>query len=513
MPQVPAQVSAQAPATSVPTDPERPVGALNRRGRDAFGLPEEVLGAFDKKVAEIERGLSNRDQRLAFRRSANARRFDIHRRIQVHVAGEIRRYDDEVTEGYVGTEVDGAIAAAGDPARVQLGLARASAALTDHAGRNGRPPEWLQGKVADVSTRIHAGVIERLLAQGQDRAAQDYYRETRAAIAGSRQAHLERALEIGSTRGESQRQADRILLEHRDLTEAVAAARKIKDPAVRDATETRVKDYFATAKAAEAEKRTEAFRRAAGVLERSGGNLASMAPGDLALLDPSQRSALETRSRQIREGVEPVTNYETYYGLMSLASADETRGKFLQADLLAHRHELSHRHFEELARLQTSLRSGTKADEVLDGYRTKKQVVDDALASIKIDPTPKHGTKHAEVANNFRKRVDQEVLGLQAQTGKKATSADVQDIVDRLLIQGTIPGSGWFFDDRKRLYELKPGETLAIDVDEIPAAERAKIEDALRRNNRPVNAATIVELFRRKHLRPSALPRPADGAE
>jgi len=452
-------------------------GALNRRGRDAFGLPDEVLGGFDQTAAEIEKRLTNDEQRLAFKRSAVNRRLDLNRTIQRHVAAEIKAYDNQATESYLANETGAAIAS-GDPDRIALGLERARAALVDHANRNGLPPEWLTQKLTAVATKVHGGTIERLLASGQDRAARAWYDAHKGELAGEDLVRIEKALEVGTLRGESQRRADAILLKHRDLEGAVAAARKVSDPQVRDETERRVKDYFATAKAAEAERRNDAFRRAHQVLEQAGGNLDAVPPAHLAPLDPNQRHALETRSRQIREGVEPVTDYARYYGLLQLAGNDATRSRFIKTDLLQYRHELDHGKFAELARLQANLRSGKAEDEVLDGYRTKKQVVDDALASIKIDPTPKPGTKHAQTVN----------------------ARDVQEIVDRLLIQGTVPGSGWIFDDRKRLFELSPGEGFAVDVDEIPAAERQKIEDALRRNNRPVTPATVVELFRRKHL-------------
>lgn len=491
-------------------DPQK--GALNRRGRDAFGLPEEVLGGFDAKAAEIEKRLTNDQQRYSFRRSAIARRLDLDRTVQRHVAGQIKAFDDQTTESYIANETDSAIAS-GDPERISLGLDRTRAALVDHQRRNGLPDVWLNQKIAAVSTKVHGGTIERLLANGQDVAAKAYYDAHKDEINGAALPQIEKAIEVGSTRGESQRQADAILLKHRDLGAAIAAARKIDNPTVRDATETRVKDYFATARAAEEERRTQAFRRAARALEQGGGVMERVSPGDIALLadDPGKLHALETRSRQVREGVEPVTDYQRYYDLMGLASEDATRSKFLRTDLMEHRHELSNRHFEELTRLQSTLRSGKAEDETLDGYRTKKQVVDDALASVKIDPTPKPGTKNAEKVNVFRRRVDEEVLALQRQTGKKATSKDVQEIVDRLMIQGKVPGSGYIFDDTKRLYELKPGEGFAVDADEIPIAEREKIEQALKRNGRPVTPATIVELFRLKHLKraPAAVPAPA----
>ncbi|HXF44859.1 MAG TPA: hypothetical protein VNK91_01955 [Burkholderiaceae bacterium] len=479
-------------------------GALTKRGKDAFAAPESVLQTFDEQVGEIERGLTNDAQRLAFRRTATMRRLTIDRALQQHVAAEIRAYDSAETNAYLANEIDAGIAAAGDAERIELAIGRTRAAIVDHARRNGLPPEWQQQKIAATASQIRAGVVERLLAAGSDRAAKSYYETHQAEILGGERAKLEKALEVGSLRGESQRQADAILLEHGELASAVEAARQIKDPEIRDAVTTRVKDYFTTRRAAEEEKRARTFRAAAQALERSGGDLRVVTPADWVTLDPGERRALEIRSRQIREGVEPVTNWDRYYGLLSIASDEATRAQFLRLDLMQYRHELSDTEFKDLAGKQAALRQGKQIDEALDGYRTKKQIVDDALNAIGIDPTPKDGTKDARRVNEFRRQVDGHILDLQARTGKKATTKEVQEIVDTLLIKGRIPGSGYIWDTRKRLYELAPGEAFDVDVDEIPRAERQKIEEALRRGNRPVTPAAIVELFKLKHVRESA---------
>lgn len=479
-------------------DPER--GVLNRKGRNAFGAPEETLTAFDERIREIENGLTNDRQRLAFRRSAVRRRLDLDRTVQRHVAAEIQRYDLEQTNAFVSTETSAAIAAAGDAERVGLGIARTRAALADFANRHGLPREWVEQRAGEAVGRIHTGVIERLLAQGADRAAEQYFKATRAEIPGTELARIEKALEEGSLRGESQRRADAIVAKHDDLGGAIEAAKRITDPKLRDAVEQRVRDHFRIKDEIERDLRERTFRTAANALEASRGDLSVIAPGDWVRLDVEQRRALETRSRQLREGVEPVTNWDRYYALLSLAAEPATLRQFTSIDLMRYRHELADTEFKELVAKQAALRQGKNVDEALDGYRTTKQIVDDALAAIGIDPTPKQGTKHAERVNAFRRAVDERILDLQDRTGKKATTQDVQAIVDTLIVRGRIPGSGILWDTRKRLFELEPGEAFDVEVDEIPPAERRKIEEALRRHNRPVTPEAIVELFKLKHL-------------
>lgn len=485
--------------TTLLHDPDN--GALNRRGKDAFDLPEAVLETYDERTREIDSKLTNNRQRMAFRRSATMRRLDVDRTIQRHVAGEIKAYDKTQTDSYLASEIDAGIAAAGDNERVDMAIARTRAVIADHANRNGLPPEWIERQGGDVASKIRTGVVERMLANGQDLAAREYLKEHRKEISGSDLARLEKAVQLGSVRGESQRQADEIITKHQDMKGALDAARKIKDPEVRDATENRIKDHFSTMSAAEENDRKRLYRTAASVLERNGGNLDAIPPGDWARLDPAQLHALETRSRQIREGVEPVTNWNRYYDLMNLASADGTRQKFMQTDLMQYRHELSDAEFKGMVSMQSQLRQGKSVDEALDGYRTRKQVVDDALASIGVDPTPKPNSPHAKRVDLFRRQVDEKVAEFARINGKKPGTLETQEIVDNLLIKGTVPGSGFFgmFQSQKRLYEIETGADLDIPYEEIPANERKKIEDALRRNNRAVTPGAVVELFKLRH--------------
>lgn len=483
-------------------------GVLTKRGKEAFATPEAALGAFDSKVAEISQGLTNRDQQMAFRRAAQVRRDNIDRTVQRHVAGERQAYDNEQTEGFLVNETNAAIAAAGDQQRVQMGLDRTTAALIDYGTRNGKSPEWVQQQVAERQGKIHTGVIDRFLAAQQDLTAKAYYDEHKDQIPGSERVRLERALEIGSVRGESQRQADAIVRDNKDLKGALEAARQIKDPHVRDETTTRIKDYFATLKQADELRRDDAYRQAATSLEQNGGDLDRVSPGTLALIDdPARRHALETRSRQIRQGVEPVTNYERYYDLMNLASSDGTRAQFTKTDLMQYRHELSDADFKHMVSVQSQLRQGKQIDEALEGYRTKKQIVDSALTAAGIDATPKQGTSDSQRVYAFQKAVDDRILDLQTRTGKKATTEEVQGIVDDLLIKGKVDGT-WF--SRKRVYELGPGEDLVLKPSDVPAAERVKIEAALRSQRLPVTDQSVLDLYRAKIMRKK--PAPAGGA-
>lgn len=185
-------------------------GALNRRGKDAFGLPEEVNTAWAKRVGEIERGLTSDRQRLRFQQMAQGRSADVDRTLQRHVAGEIQSHDRQVTDALLAGERNAAIANYTDPERVGLSLTRQVAAIREFGQRNGLAPEVIDSVVAKETSSTHVAILNRMLAAGSDQLALTYLNANRAGIAGEDIADVERKVQVISSESEGARGADAI---------------------------------------------------------------------------------------------------------------------------------------------------------------------------------------------------------------------------------------------------------------------------------------------------------------
>jgi hypothetical protein len=125
------------------------------------------------------------------------------------------------------------------------------------------------------------------------------------------------------------------------------------------------------------------------------------------------------------------------------------------------------------------------------------EIITNSLTLYGIDTSTKadKATKNA-VAELYR-LVDTRVQAQATLTGKKPTNDDVQVIVDGILSTSrTTPGSWWglvplngvsFRSTTKRLIDLTPAD--------IPATERAQIEDSLRRHGLPVSDQTVLDVY------------------
>lgn len=482
-------------------DPE--AGALNKRGKDAFGLPETVMGDFGKGVEEIEAELGNDDQRMAFRRMVVQRQSDIDRNLQRHVSGEMRRHDDQTTESYLANERDAAAANYKDDDRVAMAIGRQRAAVVDHAQRNGLPEEYIKQKTAEVTSQTLSTVVTRMVSDGDDLAAKKYYETNRDLFTGRDQERLVGVLEEASLRGESQRNTDAIVAKAPTMTAALEEARKIEEPKLRDETTRRVREFYGLKKQAEEEARAEQFQYAANVLEQTGGNRDQI-PADVWMnLSLSERNAIDARAKQLREGIPPTTDWGTYYELKTLASDASTRAGFLKTNLIEHRHKLGDAEFKDLVNLQAQLRRGDDSAETeLMGYRTTQQIVSQALGQAGIDASPKPGSKDAARLASFARQVDEQIVEIQERTGKKATTEERQRIVDNLMVKGAVE-RGWLWDTRKPVFEAEPGDEIEVQYEDVPAREKSYIEAALKARGLPVDERTVTEMYRRKIQRVS----------
>src|SRR5690606_37576363 len=109
------------------------------------------------------------------------------------------------------------------------------AALTAHATANGLGPEWVKQKTMDAESKTHAAVINKMIGDGNDIAAEEYYNKYKPGITGEELAQVNKEVEIATLRGKSQRTSDEIWSKGKSYLASVDDAKQIEDPKLRDA--------------------------------------------------------------------------------------------------------------------------------------------------------------------------------------------------------------------------------------------------------------------------------------
>lgn len=148
----------------------------------------------------------------------------------------------KITNGYAALDADETSPAGAYINRARIEReARASIraghrTIRENGKRQGMSKDQIDRDIENYNDTVVDGVVKNMLANGDDRHAQKFYEDHKDMVTNPdiRNA-LEKSLEDGSTRGESQRQTDKIYEEHTSQPERLKAARKIEDPAIRDA--------------------------------------------------------------------------------------------------------------------------------------------------------------------------------------------------------------------------------------------------------------------------------------
>lgn len=472
-------------------------GAYTKKGKDAFTVPDEYSVQFDKIAGDIESELSSDSQRQMFNEIKMQRKTSFDGDLKQHLSKEAQIYEKQVNESALSATFDEAVLNYKSPEKVAGSLNIQEGIIRDMGEKQGMAPEVIEQMVSEQKAKTHAGVIERFLSNGEDMAASEYFKANKDSITdGETRMRIEKALEDGSLRGESQRQSDAIMSQGLSMTKALEEVKKIEDPKLRDLVQDRVRGEFALKRAAERDATEQNHISALNILDKNGGNIDEvMKRREWQSFSQAERAGLMNYARNKKEGRDSDTDFELYYRLRRMAVDDPN--KFKEEILPQYVNSLGKSERETLTDIQMKLRSGDGAvKKTLDGFRSDDSIVDDALRTAGINPNAKAGSNDASKVSLFRRKVDEEILRRQEATGKKVTNKDTQEIVDNLMIEGTTKKNLFWFDTKKRAFELTPeDEAFEIKSDQVPASERSKIEDVLRRRNMPLTEENILKLY------------------
>lgn len=482
-------------------------GALAKKGKNALGTPEATLGKFNEIASDIESGLTTNRQKAAFAkvRANRAAQFDL--TLRRHVLGEMQQYEAGELKSLVDNSVNTAVANASDPARVSYELGNAVDAIERSGPRLGLGPEQVKAEVLKVQTQTHTGVIEQLVAQDRMKAATVYFEEARDAgqISGEAQARIVRALEEGSLRKNAQETFDTITAT-KPQDEWVKEARKIDDPKLRDAVEERVTHQLNVNERIEREQHEALVTKGKNIIDRTG-DWTKIPQTEWAQLTVGESAALKAYAEHKVTQVAVKTNPAVYHALTQMATSDDPaqRAAFVKLPMMQFVDKLSTSDWQQFVDAQGKVRNGDAeaAHKLLVDPALQNKMVDEALTSMGLDPTPKlPGTKGYDDqavyrVNEFRRSVREAVSRQEQRTGKKATDDEVQEIVDLLRTPTgrMMTQDGWFRDTYRTAYAYETAQAQASSVADIPGGEKQRIIEALRAKGKPTSDANVLQLF------------------
>ncbi len=476
-------------------------GILNRKGGAAIGSKDEAVKGMNKIYEEARAGLPDAVQQRFSRlweRSANA---DIDR-AAVNEAAQLSAYKESAATGVIETVKAEAVGNYRNVDAISGALVTIEEKARDIAEAKGLAPEAVKAFILKEKSSLHSSVIGQMLADGEDLAASAYFKGVKklGELTDRDQVVISKQVEEGSLRASSQAATDRIMEKGLDHSSALAAARDIKDPKVRDETVRRVNARFAENNAIEAENERAMKKEAWQIVEKDG--VDALTPSQRAALDGFTLAAMERRDLQKKKG-EPVVwgpdAAKRYAELDDISTDPNRRDEWANLDLTPDIGILPESDWKHFQNRQAQDRRGDNSESGV--AMTRKEIVDSTVKNIlRLDPKK---DKDAEKIALFQRKVQEEVNAYMTETKRRPASKDIQEMVDRLVMTGHVSSGYRFYpDSKKRVYEVDPADAdkfyVAQSVDDIPSADAQDLRDALRRKfRRDVSDEELIVYYNR----------------
>lgn len=460
-------------------------GALAKKGKDALGLPDTILPAFDKRKSELAAGMNAR-AKARFIALADGRRQDIERKLFDHIGRQSEALNLAETEANESMALTEAAVNWRNPQRIETATDLGWAGRYARMNREGAPPEAIKVAREQWEGKVKGTVLDQMLAN-RDPLALDFYKQNRAALGTAADDYAKQVdrlqLQINETA-----EADRIIDKFGTGPAALAAARNIADPVLREGVEGRVDRQGVREERfrAEGERQISALAWSAAQRVPLGGSLEDvLSPKQIVQIDrvAGLRAGIDRELQRKLEGTATKTIPATYEFLQRLPP-DE----LAKVDLWKYRGQLDAAAWDYFQDLQKKAQDPKKHGEIV----TLQQQLNTYSELLGIT-----GENNNEKRGKFERAATDALNTEQTAKGKPLSYAERQTVLDRLIVEGSIIKE-WAQDPKGRVYELQERADFEQFEPKVPANERAKIEDMLRRKGAPVTEEAVVNYYKEK---------------
>lgn len=461
----------------------------NQLKKNADDNYEEYKEKISNIYAEFDKDITP-DQRVLWDKRTARSQLDVDSVMQSHLIKERRSYAVDEMRSSLDNIQDDIVSNYNIPNKIEEGLNRQAEVVNHLADTEGWSDESRNKALNETASSTHTMVISRMLTNDEDQKANTYFKENKDMMTARDIQKMESALREGSIRGEAQRQTDKIFEQELTESQALEQARLIEDPEVRDDTVRRVRQRYQEQRQVDENRSRVLYEKSFNAVDANPTRDA-IPPDEWNLLKPSQKNAIDALIKRKRTG-DDSTDFEVYYDLETMASNPNTRNKFLKMDLLQKRHKLSDADFRKFSKMQADGRKGDM--KPFDGVQTKSSIYNNALRELGIPTGARADKEETKKGNLFKRQADILIIQKQEDLGRKLTNEEIQKVTDDLMVN-VITDEGIIFDTEKRVFELDPGDSAAVQYDDVPQAARGEISKVLRRKGIPVTNDNILKVY------------------
>lgn len=408
---------------------------------DGQSLDNEYVQKLGTQLGEIESSLGNDAQKLAFQQQSRELVTQFRGLINKHVSREYGDYQNSVQDGTIKTAGAQMALSWGDPDAVAQGSNAIKAAVAEKGRLQGWSGQETEANMMTALSPAHAAVIGAAVDAGKLDYAREYFNQVSPELTPVARLQIQKTLDQGDFETRTQNKADELFAKYPDdPASALREARETMSGKDEDAVVQRIQRLDAE-RVTLRERVHKDAADAAWRVYASTGSMSAIPPSTISAMDGRDLEALRRTAKTDFEAAqaqkEPKTDPNVYYGLSRLSTSPD----FANVDLRQYFSALSPGDRKHFMDLQTKI---TNPDDV-------SQVV--SVEAQKSAMVKSLGLKDQQ-AGMFYQVADQELNAAQTAKGRKLTQDERQQVLDRLVIQGSVPAQHWYtFGSNMGYYE------------------------------------------------------------
>jgi hypothetical protein len=426
--------------------------ARSRRGLAADGLTKDTEKWWETTARQYTEKMTPNQQRLYVERLRGVRLSTLDSMSQ-YQDGQVRAAKQEGALASIDSSIKLSL---DDPSNAGLAtdaLRNIQVTVSRLAAENGDAPEKAQLDMLKYTSQYHSGMLQNMM-DGNPEQARAYMNKFGAQMLPAARGQFVKSLEIAERNVKVLGEVSVAMGAAQSETEALSMVREkfATDADGMKLAVQEVKSRFKEQEEATQQSQKQAFDRAWTIAVEQGKGRRGVDAQTLSMLTPQQRDSIDDemyqrtervrvaqdRAESKREKQDNVAAWDNYYSIRQ--QARDNPQAFKNRDLREDFRNIPKEKREELIDLQ-----GKKPEEIKD-VTTLDGQISLTVGALGIEKTDKY---------KFESVIRDAVLTEQKKQGKPLGEEARQKIIDRMVIEGEVPGGAWYKDDKEgRAYEF-----------------------------------------------------------
>lgn len=438
--------------------------ARTRRGLAADGLAKDAEKWWDDQARLVTEKMTPNQQRL-FKNRMQGTRLSTLDSLSQYQDAQVRAAKQEGALASIDSSIKLALDDPNNAGLASEAMRTIQITVSKLAAENGDTPEKAQMDMLKYTSQYHSGMLQNMI-DGNPERAREYMNKYGAQMLPAARGQFDKSLEVAERNVKVFGEVSTAMGSAKTETEALSMVREkfANDADGMKLAVNEVKTRFKEQEDAQQQAQKQAFDRSWTIAVEQGKGRRGVDAQTWSMLTPQQRDSIDDELYQRNERVRVANDraetklekqntdaaWENYYAIRQ--QARDNPQAFMNRDLRMDFKSIPKEKREELIDLQAKRPDELKDVTTLDGQ------ISLTVGALGIEKPEKY---------KFESVVRDAVLAEQKKQGKPLGEEARQKIIDRMVIEGEVPG---FFDDKEgRLYQVlgtKDEEEFILNVPE-----------------------------------------------